>query len=212
MNEGDDPPAFDRGLPQARFVKRFWLDALEHEMFEQARAKLAAELGREVTDDELLRESVRLLLSSEADGSVPGRKRVDSSLFRVLVQPSDTSGAGQHAARTEHEATLHVAGHEPVVLERDGEPVGGRSGESGAGDEAREGGRSRLESGEYESGQHDESHDPHPPRAGEDSPQRDVHQFTPAAVAICEISGGGPPARGYHESNTPYATMRSAEE
>src|SRR5688572_11270937 len=85
-NEGDDPPSLERGLPHARFVLRFDVGALEHEMFEQARAKLSAELGRVVTDDELLSELVRMLLSSDADGSVPGRKAVDGSLFRVVVQ------------------------------------------------------------------------------------------------------------------------------
>src|SRR5688572_9791498 len=85
-SEGDDPPSLERGLPHARFVLRFDLGALEHEMFEQARAKLSAELGRVVTDHELLSELVRMLLSSDADGTVPGRKAVDGSLFRVVVQ------------------------------------------------------------------------------------------------------------------------------
>ena len=104
VREGDDPPAIDRGLPQARFVKRFWLDALEHELFEQAREKLVSELGRAVADDELLSELVRLFLSSQADGSVPGRKAVDASLFRVLVRSSDALESARHAVRAEHDA------------------------------------------------------------------------------------------------------------
>ncbi|HEX6245443.1 MAG TPA: HNH endonuclease, partial [Polyangiales bacterium] len=92
-SEGDDPPSLQRGLPHARFVLRFDVGALEHEMFEQARAKLSAELGRVVTDNELLSELVRMLLSSDADGTVPGRKAVDGSLFRVVVQASEDAAA-----------------------------------------------------------------------------------------------------------------------
>ena len=46
--------------------------------------------------------------------------------------------------RAEHEAALHVAGDQPVVLQCDGQPVGGRSGQAGAGDQAGQGGRSRT--------------------------------------------------------------------
>lgn len=93
--EGDAPPSLDRGLPHARFVKRFVLDSVRHEMFERARDKLAAELRRTVTDDDVLDEMLRLLLASDADGSVPGRQRVDGSLFRV-----DLPDAGEGDAST----------------------------------------------------------------------------------------------------------------
>ena len=45
------------------------------------------------------------------------------------------AGGGRQLAepRAEHESALHVAGDEPVVLERDGEPVGGRASEPGRG-------------------------------------------------------------------------------
>ncbi len=86
-DRGDAPPQLDRGLPKARFVLKLTLDALQHEMLEMAREKLQAERGgRVVTDTMLVEEAVRLILSSHADGSVPGRKKVDDSLFRVLVR------------------------------------------------------------------------------------------------------------------------------
>lgn len=83
--EGDEPRSLDRGLPATRFRKRFVLDAVQHELFEQARAKLQAELGRAVTDDDVFAEGVRLLLASTADGSVPGRRPVEGSLYKVVV-------------------------------------------------------------------------------------------------------------------------------
>ncbi len=103
--EGDAPRSLDRGLPHARFIKRFALDSVRHQMFERARDKLAAELRRVVTDDDVLDEMLRLLLASSADGSVPGRAKVDDSLFRVVVAEGDaapddppTSAAASDAA------------------------------------------------------------------------------------------------------------------
>ncbi len=58
--EGEEPRSLDRGLPAARFPKRIVLDAVQHELFEKARDKLQAELGRAVTDDEVFVEGVRL--------------------------------------------------------------------------------------------------------------------------------------------------------
>ena len=54
-------------------------------------------------------------------------------------------------ARPQDEAALEVARHQSVVLERDGEAVCRRPGETGRGDQAGQGGRSRLERGEHES-------------------------------------------------------------
>ena len=51
--------------------------------------------------------------------------------------------------RAEHEAALHVARDEAVVLEGDGEAVGRGSGQTGGTDELREGGRSGLQRAEH---------------------------------------------------------------
>ena len=78
-------------LPRSVFVVRVTLDALGHEMLEVAREKLQAELGRTVSDEDLLREALALILTSDADGSVPGRKRVDGSRF-FRVGPASSVG------------------------------------------------------------------------------------------------------------------------
>jgi len=94
---GDAPPQLDHGLPRARFVVKLTFDALQHEMLEMAREKLQAERGgRVVTDTMLVEEAVRLILSSHADGSVPGRTQVDDSLFRVPVRGE---GSGEDRSR-----------------------------------------------------------------------------------------------------------------
>ncbi len=84
------------GLPKVRFRLQFVLGAMQQAGWEQARKKLQAELGGGVSDEELLEELVRLFLSSDADGSVKGRKAVDGSLYRVVVQ----TGEGRSAVDT----------------------------------------------------------------------------------------------------------------
>ena len=82
------------------------------------------------------------------DVAQPGQHRAGGGEQAVLA-----GGGGQLGeARAEHEAALHVAGDQTVVLEGDREPVGGRPGEAGAGDQAGQGGRSGLERGEHEGG------------------------------------------------------------
>ena len=85
------------GLPKARFRLQFVLGAMQQAGWDQARKKLRAEIGGGVSDEELLEELVRLFLSSDADGSVKGRKAVDGSLYRVVVQ---TGGEGRCAVDT----------------------------------------------------------------------------------------------------------------
>ena len=53
---------------------------------------------------------------------------------------------------SEHEAALHVAGHQPVVLQRHREAVGGGSGQAGGGHETGQRGRSGLQGREHEGG------------------------------------------------------------
>ena len=66
-------------------------------------------------------------------------------------EPVLTGGGGQlREAWPEDEPALHVAGDQSVVLEGDGETVGGRPGEPGAGDEPGQSGRPCLEGGEHE--------------------------------------------------------------
>ena len=80
------------------------------------------------------------------------RSRASTGPAAASSRSSPAAADSSDEPGSEHEAALHVAGHEPVVLERDGQPVGGRSGEAGARDETGEGGRSGLERREHEGG------------------------------------------------------------
>ncbi|MHC4816398.1 MAG: HNH endonuclease, partial [Planctomycetota bacterium] len=84
---GDRPPSGSGGggLPKVRFHVHAELGALDHEIWEQAKQKLARERGTAVTDAELMAELSRMLLSTRADGSIPGRKPVSGSCFQVVV-------------------------------------------------------------------------------------------------------------------------------
>ena len=82
------------------------------------------------------------------DVAQPGEHRAGGGQQPVLAG----RGGQLRQPRAEHEAALHVAGHEPVVLERDREAVRGGSGEAGGGDESGEGGRPGLESREHQGG------------------------------------------------------------
>ena len=86
-HRGDAPPSGD-GLPRARFALHLEFDELQWQMWENARAKLLAELpcGDELRDADIATEMLRLVLASDADGSVPGRKAVEGGAFRVLVE------------------------------------------------------------------------------------------------------------------------------
>ena len=82
------------------------------------------------------------------DVAQPGQHRAGGGEQAVLA-----GGGGQLGEPgAEHEASLHVAGHQAVVLQRDGETVGGGPGEAGAGDQPGEGRRTGLEGGEHEGG------------------------------------------------------------
>jgi hypothetical protein len=95
VHEGDLPPGH-AGLPGARFRIAIELDALQWQMWENARAKLAAEtdFATDVKDVDALMEMVRLVLASDADGSVPGRKPIDGSSYKVVLRSSNDPGAG----------------------------------------------------------------------------------------------------------------------
>ena len=84
---GDRPPSGSGGggLPKVRFHVHAELGALDHEIWEQAKQKLARERSTAVGDAELMAELSRMLLSTRADGSIPGRKPVSGSCFQVVV-------------------------------------------------------------------------------------------------------------------------------
>jgi Holliday junction DNA helicase RuvB len=89
------PPRIDgeqKGLPEIRFPVHAKVSPLTFAKIEQAQRMLGAEMGRAVDLSELLDVLAGEFLSTEADGTVKGRKRVDSSLFRVHLVESDERG------------------------------------------------------------------------------------------------------------------------
>ncbi len=61
------------------------MNPLQWAKWNTARAKLEAELGRPVSDTEMLEEMSDLLLSTRADGTVPGRMPVNDSHYTVVT-------------------------------------------------------------------------------------------------------------------------------
>jgi hypothetical protein len=84
------------------------LNRVQHELVEQAHAKLEQELGRRVGQAEFFEEVARLLLASDADGTVPGRKKVDGSVFRVVVAEDAATEPALEAAASDAAASLRL--------------------------------------------------------------------------------------------------------
>ena len=79
-----------KGLPEIRFPVTASLGVLAHAKLDRVQAKLAAELDRPVGVTEIFETLMDDFLASEPDGSVPGRQRIDGSLYRVVL----TGGSG----------------------------------------------------------------------------------------------------------------------
>ena len=105
---GDAPPVGE-GLPRPQFALHLQLDAVKWQLWENARAKLRDELGvggcDDVRDEDLLLEMLQLVLRTDREGNVPGRKGVDGSLYRVMIQEPTEGG---------HGAVLTEEGREPI--------------------------------------------------------------------------------------------------
>ena len=93
--EGGAPraPGDEKGLPEIRFPVSASVSSLVYAKLEQAQRLLGAEVGREVDVAALLDTLLDQFLSTQADGSVPGRARVDVSAFRVQLVETGERGA-----------------------------------------------------------------------------------------------------------------------
>jgi Holliday junction DNA helicase RuvB len=80
-------PGGTKGLPPVRFRVRADVSAVAHQKLDLAKQKLSAERGEPVGEAELLEVLAETFLNLEEDGSVPGRTRVDASLYRVVLRP-----------------------------------------------------------------------------------------------------------------------------
>jgi hypothetical protein len=105
---GDAPPVGE-GLPRPQFALHLQLDAVKWQLWENARAKLRDELGvggcDDIRDEDLLLEMLQLVLRTDREGNVAGRKGVDGSLYRIMIQEPAESGQG---------AVLTEDGREPI--------------------------------------------------------------------------------------------------
>ncbi len=74
-----------RGIREPRFRVRVTMGALGHEVVQNAKRKLGDERGEPVGDAEFMEIAAKLILGSDDDGTVPGRKRVDHSLYQIVL-------------------------------------------------------------------------------------------------------------------------------
>ncbi len=85
-------PHDTKGLPETTFHVRARLGSLAYAKWEAARARLSEERGESYDDGAMLHALLDLFLSSEEDGTIPGRKRVAASLYRVILRERCDSG------------------------------------------------------------------------------------------------------------------------
>ncbi|MCA9317706.1 MAG: AAA family ATPase, partial [Planctomycetes bacterium] len=92
--EAPREPGKQKGLPATRFPLQLTLDAETQRLLEQVRAKVSDERDEAVTNVALFRSALELLAATEQDGTVPGRRRVKSSLYRVVLRQGDAHADG----------------------------------------------------------------------------------------------------------------------
>jgi hypothetical protein len=119
-------PGNTKGLPEIRFPLGMRVGVVEHALIEQAQAKLSAELDRQIPLTELFLTLCSDFLTTEADGSMPGRKRVDSSLYRVILR-NEGSAAEPCLVVDTDEGPLPVDEPEMLCCDAQGLRFGGES-------------------------------------------------------------------------------------
>ena len=86
---GELPKENRGGLPELRFDICMRVNGLTFELWEKTKAKLAAEadaeLGQSPSEEEILRQLCIMALGTQPDGSIPGRKPVEDTLFQLVV-------------------------------------------------------------------------------------------------------------------------------
>jgi hypothetical protein len=86
------------GLHEVFMTVRARLNLLNHELWENAKRKRSAEMKMRVTNEDMMIYCARLILSTDAEGKVEGRSRVEHSPFQLIVH-EDADGIRVH---TEH--------------------------------------------------------------------------------------------------------------
>lgn len=75
----------DSGLTDLRMTVKARLRVVNHQLWEQAKRKVSAELGIPVTNEDMMIQAARLILSTDLDGKAEGRSPVKHSPFQLIV-------------------------------------------------------------------------------------------------------------------------------
>lgn len=115
-----------KGLREVRFSLRARVPVLTHKKLSLAQEKLEAERGGPVTQGECIDALADLFLTTDDDGTVPGRQPIDSSLYRIVVRPDEAAPPdGREPGLVVYEDDL---GYVPIDrVSDDGERDDGRS-------------------------------------------------------------------------------------
>ena len=82
---GDMPKQRSGGLPETRMTVKASLSLSDYELWEKARKKLSDELGVPITNEMMLQNAMRLILSTSVEGKADGRTRVNHAPYQVIV-------------------------------------------------------------------------------------------------------------------------------
>ncbi len=97
---GDRPPRGQGGLPEIRIVVRASLNLINHELWDQAKRKLSAEMRMQITNEDMIIQVARLILATDADGMTQGRSRVKHSPFQLVIHQRE-EGSFAHTSHGE---------------------------------------------------------------------------------------------------------------
>ncbi len=87
----------DSGLPERRMRVTSDLLLANHELWEQAKRKLSAECSTQLSNEDMMIQSSRMILSTDADGTVEGRTAVKHSPFQLIIH-QDAEGTWVHTS------------------------------------------------------------------------------------------------------------------
>ena len=93
-------PGQRRGIREIHKRHTYTVGKVDDETIATAKRKLSAELARDVGEAEFVATLADLFLRLEEDGTVEGRTRVDSSLYRIVLRPEhvheEDCSCGEH--------------------------------------------------------------------------------------------------------------------
>ncbi|MCP4968117.1 MAG: HNH endonuclease, partial [bacterium] len=96
------------GLPDIYMRVTGKLLLANHEMWELAKRKLSAECGRTLSNEDMMIQLPRMLLCTDADGSIKGRTKVKHSAFQLIIH-ADAEGTRVHTSQGDVELSPEQA-------------------------------------------------------------------------------------------------------